>query len=67
MGNEINKSRLIQMLRKHPEESSIRVLEAAEDADVLIVTTACSQSPSFNTVLVVSEDIDVLVILCGAP
>lgn len=47
---EPNKSRLIQMLRKHLEESSICELEATEDADVLIVTTACSQSPSFDTV-----------------
>lgn len=59
LGNEKNKSHLIQMLRKNLEESSIRVLGAAEDA--------CSQSSRFDTVLVVSADIDVLVILCRAP
>ncbi|KAJ8933269.1 hypothetical protein NQ318_006484 [Aromia moschata] len=41
--------------------------QAAEDADVLIVTTVLSQSPNFDCVFIISEDVDVLVLLTGIP
>lgn len=65
LGNERNKSRLIQMLKVHFEAVSIGWIQAAEDADQLIVQTALSQSANGDTVIIVSEDVDVLVLMGG--
>src|ERR1700761_1131584 len=67
LGNDRNKTRLIQMLKAKLEEDSVQVLEANEDADVLIVCTALTQLDTVEHVIVVSEDVDMLVILYGVP
>lgn len=47
------------------ENNNIRVLQAEEDADRLIITTAVTITSSYDVVIVVGEDIDVLVMLIG--
>lgn len=47
------------------ENNNIRVLQAEEDADRLIITTAVTITSSYDVVIVAGEDIDVLVMLIG--
>ncbi|KYM97251.1 hypothetical protein ALC62_12065 [Cyphomyrmex costatus] len=63
--NEKNKVRFIAMLMEYLRQVGISVQQAFEDADVTIVTTAIAQSSIFNTVEIVGEDIDLLVLLLG--
>lgn len=51
------------MLHKKFDESNIVVTQAVEDADSLIINTAINMSPSHDSVFVVEEDIDFLVLL----
>lgn len=53
------------MLHKKFDESNIVVTQAVEDADSLIINTAINMSPSHDSVFVVGEDIDLLVLLTG--
>lgn len=53
------------MLMDNFRQAGISVQQAFEDADVTIVTTAITQSCIFDTVEIVGEDIDLLVILLG--
>jgi hypothetical protein len=53
------------MLKVHLERNNILTLQAEEDADQLIVTTAISMSSTYDVVKIVGDDIDLLVMLCG--
>lgn len=59
--NNKNKTRLIEMLRMKLADNNIFTCQAESDADKLIVDTAISLES--KNVVVVSEDIDVLVVL----
>lgn len=61
LGNNKNKSRLINMLRKKLSDHSIFSCQGEADADTLIVQTAINIES--KNVVVVSEDLDVLVLL----
>lgn len=63
LANESNKTRFIAMLKKELEQSGFRVEQAVEDANTLIVNTAIQMSSSFESVFIVGEDIDLLVLL----
>lgn len=65
LSNERNKVRFIDMLKVHLERSKMLVLQADEDADRLIVTTAISMASAYDVVKIAGEDIDLLVLLCG--
>lgn len=59
--NDRNKVRLIDMLKVHLNRNKILTLQAEEDADRLIVTTAISISSTYDVVKICGEDIDLLV------
>ncbi|KAL4702881.1 hypothetical protein ACJJTC_005792 [Scirpophaga incertulas] len=61
LSNNNNKSRLIDMLRIKLADNNIFTCQAESDADKLIVDTAINLET--KNVVIVSEDIDVLVIL----
>ncbi|CAH1108788.1 unnamed protein product [Psylliodes chrysocephalus] len=63
--NDRNKVRLIDMLKVYLEKNKILTLQADEDADILMVTTAISISSSYEVVKIVGEDIYSLVLYCG--
>ncbi|KYM93404.1 hypothetical protein ALC62_15994 [Cyphomyrmex costatus] len=63
LSNENNKTSFIKLLSQELKNNNITVIEAPDDADTIIVQTALSQTAS--PVLIVSEDIDVLVILAA--
>ena len=51
------------MLREYLQDSGVLFKEAPEDADALIVHTAIHYSSSYQFVVIISEDVDLLVIL----
>ncbi|KAG5879321.1 hypothetical protein JTB14_005053 [Gonioctena quinquepunctata] len=51
------------MLQKKFDNSNFVVIQAIEDSDTLIVNTPISMSASFDSELIVGEDIDLLVLL----
>lgn len=61
LSNNKNKSRLIKMLRITLADNNISTCQAESDADKLIVDTAINLET--QNIVIVSEDIDVLVIL----
>lgn len=63
LANEKNKTRL--MLTNKFENSNITVNQALDDADTLIVNTAIDLSLKNETVVIIGEDIDLLIILTG--
>ncbi|CAH1104434.1 unnamed protein product [Psylliodes chrysocephalus] len=63
--NAENKSRLITMLMAKCEEPGIACRQANEDADSLFVRTAESLVPTHQTVAIVGEDVDLMVIMMG--
>lgn len=63
LGNDRNKNRLIGMLKTKFESANFIVKQATEDADTLIINTAISISSAFDSVIVVGEDVDLLVLL----
>lgn len=65
LSNDTNKRRLIDLLRVKFESEGIETRQAPVDADVLIVTTALELSRPDNSVIIVAEDIDILVILAA--
>ncbi|CAH2086142.1 unnamed protein product [Euphydryas editha] len=60
-----NKNQLIQMLCRYFTTTGIKVEQAFEDADTLIVNTAIKEASSHDSVEIVGEDIDLLVLLAG--
>lgn len=67
LSNSKNKQRFITLLRKKFEDNGIRTKQAEEDADTLIVQTALENAECTDSVFIVGEDIDLLVILSGSP
>ncbi|XP_031335335.1 uncharacterized protein LOC116165167 isoform X2 [Photinus pyralis] len=65
LSNPYNKSRFISMLLQKLSASQIDTKQASEDADTLIVQTAQSLAEEHETVVVVGEDVDLLVIMIG--
>ena len=63
LSNEKNKSRLIKMLITKLVKEGFVVKQAPEDADMLIVNTAINVSSENESVTIVGEDVDLLVIL----
>jgi hypothetical protein len=63
LGNDTNKIRLIGMLKTKFEAANFIVKQTTEDADTLIINTAISISSTFDSVIVVGEDVDLLVLL----
>ena len=63
LGNDANKNRLIRMLKTKFEAENVMVKQATEDADSLIINTAISVSSAFDSVIVVGEDVDLLILL----
>lgn len=65
LANEGNKDRFMKLLSSAMQASSIVTDQASEDADRLIVATAKCLSPTYDAVIIVGEDIDLLVLLTG--
>lgn len=63
LSNERNKSRLITKLITKLTSEGFTVKQASEDADTLIVNTAIEESFKTDSVTIVGEDVDLLVIL----
>ncbi|KAG8184406.1 hypothetical protein JTE90_004578 [Oedothorax gibbosus] len=63
LSNERNKPRFILLLQKQFEKAQIITKQATEDVDVLIVQTAISLSSEHDSVVVIGEDIDLLVLV----
>ena len=63
LSNEKNKTAFISLLTKCLSEEGYKVIQAKEDADTLIVSTAIEYAKSGFHVTVVAEDTDVLVML----
>ena len=63
LSNDSNKNRLIALLKDEMAEVGIDVVQATEDADVLIINTAKSKASEFDSVTIIGEDIDLLVLL----
>lgn len=63
LANEKNKSRLIEVLKQKFELDGFSVKQHEEDADTLIVTTAMELCKKHDSVVIVGEDVDLLIIL----
>lgn len=63
LSNDKNKTRFIKLLTTKMGNHNIQVLQAEEDADRLIITTAVTAASTYDRVVVVGEDIDLLIIL----
>ncbi|KYN12193.1 hypothetical protein ALC57_15644 [Trachymyrmex cornetzi] len=63
LANDRNKKRLIEMLTTKFLNAGFEVEQAEEDADRLIVITAISKLSEFDSVIIIGEDIDLLVLL----
>ena len=63
LSNERNKSRLISMLITRFTSQGFTVKQTHEDADTLIVNTAIEEASTTDSVTIVGEDVDLLVIL----
>ena len=63
LANIHNKSRFISMLSDKLITENIAVKQAQNDADVLIIETAIEQFNATNTIVVVGEDVDLLILL----
>ena len=62
LANNINKQNFINLLGQRLVENGYQVLNAAGDADTLIVSTALESS--LENDVIVGEDTDLLVLLC---
>ncbi|GBN84921.1 hypothetical protein AVEN_192174-1 [Araneus ventricosus] len=65
LANPKNKDRLISILVNKFSSLSMACKKADEDADCLIVNSALALAPTHPSVVVISEDIDLFVILIG--
>lgn len=63
LSNDNNKRRLISMLRGKLESEGFLVKVAVEDADRLIVTTAIDIAQTSESVVIVGEDTDLIILL----
>jgi hypothetical protein len=64
LGNNHNKSQLIDLLELHLREGGVNVQKAAADADTLIVTTGITAGTGRNgNVVIVGDDTDLVVLL----
>lgn len=63
LSNINNKKLLIQKLSHIFNQDGIEFLQAPEDADVLIVTTAIDKTTEYDEVQIIGEDIDLLVLM----
>ena len=61
--NERNKSRFITMLITRLITEGFTVMQATEDVDTLIVATAIEESVKAESVTIVGEDVELLIIL----
>lgn len=65
LANEKNKSRLIEVLMRKFQLAGYNVKQHEADADTLIVTTALELSGMHESIVIVGEDVDLLIILTG--
>lgn len=65
LANERNKNRFITLLEKELQQSGILVEQAREETDTLIVQTAITMSSRYDSVIIVGEAVDLLVLLTG--
>lgn len=65
LGNDKNKSRLIEVLKRKFQVAGYIVKQHEGDADTLIVTTALELSGLHESIIIVGEDVDLLIILTG--
>ncbi|KAJ8729647.1 hypothetical protein PYW08_001228 [Mythimna loreyi] len=65
LSNGKNKAQLINLLKSKLLNVGYQVKQHMEDADTLIVYTALEESANYETVIIVGEDVDLLVILTG--
>lgn len=63
LSNEKNKRNLIEILSEKLQDEGFIVKQAVENADCLIINTVISVSNTYESVYVVGEDVDLLVIL----
>ena len=63
LGNEKNKANLIDLLKTALSEVGFSVDQAESDEDTVIVRSALAASQSYDSVTIVAEDIDILVLL----
>lgn len=63
LSNEKNKDRLISMLCEKLQTAGFIIKQAVEDADTLIINTAIDALKDYDSVVIVGEDVDLLVIL----
>jgi len=63
LSNQQNKSRFIKMLSIYLKNNGYTVLQAADDADTMIVNETILKAKNELDVIVVGEDIDLLVLL----
>uniref|UniRef100_A0A6P7H5E5 Uncharacterized protein LOC114347235 n=1 Tax=Diabrotica virgifera virgifera TaxID=50390 RepID=A0A6P7H5E5_DIAVI len=63
LSNERNKNLFISFLKEILEQAGFHTKQAYEDADTLIVQTAIDVASDLKPAIIISEDIDVLVIL----
>ncbi|CAH0381337.1 unnamed protein product [Bemisia tabaci] len=55
LSNDKNKDRLIKILMSYFHRDNMRAMQAEEDADTLIITTAIQHTPTYETVIVVGD------------
>ena len=63
LSNDVNKDRLISILKRKFEKAQFTVIQATEDADTLIINTAIKMSFSYEYAIVLGEDVDLIVLL----
>lgn len=63
LSNDSNKDRLIQFLQRKLLAAGFETEQDFEDADRLIVQTALQQTANYDSVTIIGEDIDLLVLL----
>ena len=66
LNNRTNKAQLIRLLRKTFEQKHIQCSQSAGDADSLICDVAVPRAHSDQSVVLVGDDTDLLVILTGS-
>jgi hypothetical protein len=63
LSNDNNKRQLAALLCSAFEEQGILAEQAEEDADCDIVRTALGKATTFDTVVIIGEEVDLLVLL----
>ena len=65
LSNNKNKERLITLLMSTLQNVGYNVKQHKEDADALIVSTGLEKAIDYESVIIVGEDVDLLVMLTG--